>query len=117
MYSTTAVAWLAARCATGEGLRASHAAACVQDTSADHITAQQVAVSYCFGCLRDLNEKPESSTLAAGPGVVVSCPDCKQVFCFECDAFIHETLHNCPGCQSGLQRPQTDDTSASMDMS
>jgi transcription initiation factor TFIIH subunit 2 len=26
------------------------------------------------------------------------CPDCKNVFCADCDAYLHETLHNCPGC-------------------
>ncbi len=26
------------------------------------------------------------------------CPRCKQHFCIECDAFVHETLHTCPGC-------------------
>ena len=26
------------------------------------------------------------------------CPDCRNVFCADCDAYLHETLHNCPGC-------------------
>lgn len=26
------------------------------------------------------------------------CPDCKNSFCVDCDTFLHETLHNCPGC-------------------
>lgn len=26
------------------------------------------------------------------------CPDCQNVFCADCDSFLHETLHNCPGC-------------------
>jgi transcription initiation factor TFIIH subunit 2 len=26
------------------------------------------------------------------------CPQCQQVVCTECDLFIHETLHTCPGC-------------------
>ncbi|KAF4005316.1 Ssl1-like family protein [Saccharomyces cerevisiae] len=28
------------------------------------------------------------------------CEDCKQEFCVDCDVFIHEILHNCPGCES-----------------
>lgn len=28
------------------------------------------------------------------------CPRCKNHFCFECDVFIHDVLHNCPGCKS-----------------
>jgi transcription initiation factor TFIIH subunit 2 len=27
-----------------------------------------------------------------------ACPDCHHVFCVECEAFLHDTLHNCPGC-------------------
>lgn len=26
------------------------------------------------------------------------CPDCGKAFCMECDFFLHEVLHNCPGC-------------------
>ena len=33
-------------------------------------------------------------------GVVVRCPDCKELFCYDCDLYIHETLHNCPGCEA-----------------
>ncbi|EDO17630.1 hypothetical protein Kpol_1004p2 [Vanderwaltozyma polyspora DSM 70294] len=28
------------------------------------------------------------------------CTDCKQDFCIDCDVFIHEVLHNCPGCEA-----------------
>ncbi|CAN1307077.1 General transcription factor IIH subunit 2 [Linum perenne] len=34
----------------------------------------------------------------AGP--CVSCTKCKQYFCLDCDIYIHESLHNCPGCES-----------------
>ena len=27
-----------------------------------------------------------------------SCPNCKKHYCEDCDTFIHESLHNCPGC-------------------
>jgi len=26
------------------------------------------------------------------------CPDCHNVFCADCDSYLHEILHNCPGC-------------------
>jgi len=29
----------------------------------------------------------------------VSCPKCSKQFCLTCDAFIHESLHVCPGCE------------------
>jgi len=32
------------------------------------------------------------------------CPECRHAFCVSCDAVIHETLHNCPGCVSGLTK-------------
>lgn len=28
------------------------------------------------------------------------CPSCSNLFCSECDNFIHESLHVCPGCAS-----------------
>lgn len=33
-------------------------------------------------------------------GVRLACPRCRQHFCFDCDLYIHESLHNCPGCES-----------------
>ncbi|KAL3518354.1 hypothetical protein ACH5RR_020943 [Cinchona calisaya] len=48
----------------------------------------------CFGC--------QQSLLNPGnmPGPCVACPKCKQHFCLDCDIYIHESLHNCPGCES-----------------
>ena len=52
---------------------------------------------HCHGCLAALQP------LGSGPeqqgGVVVRCPTCRNLFCFDCDAYIHESLHNCPGCE------------------
>jgi len=28
-----------------------------------------------------------------------ACPSCSKKYCIDCDLFIHETLHTCPGCQ------------------
>jgi len=68
---------------------------------------------YCYGCQRPLAPHLDSSHseaaaaaggLAAaddGPGMVLRCQLCRRLFCFECDAFIHESLHNCPGCECG----------------
>jgi transcription initiation factor TFIIH subunit 2 len=30
---------------------------------------------------------------------VLRCPRCRQCFCFRCDTYVHEALHNCPGCE------------------
>lgn len=43
----------------------------------------------CFGCLRPLE---------GDVGILASCVKCKASFCFDCDVYIHETLHNCPNC-------------------
>lgn len=31
------------------------------------------------------------------------CTGCRQLFCFECDLYIHESLHVCPGCEVAPQ--------------
>jgi transcription initiation factor TFIIH subunit 2 len=33
------------------------------------------------------------------PPMVLRCPLCRHAFCFDCDAYVHERLHNCPGCE------------------
>lgn len=62
-----------------------------QGESAGRDEAQQGL--HCYGCLRSLEDGAESQ------GVIVQCPDCKYLFCFDCDTYVHETLHNCPGCE------------------
>lgn len=62
--------------------------------------------SCCFACLR-----PFAATAAEvispsdthqngmdSESLRLQCPDCHNYFCIDCDAFLHETLHNCPGC-------------------
>ncbi|KAL0542001.1 hypothetical protein IC582_022086 [Cucumis melo] len=50
----------------------------------------------CFGCQESLMNPGTRNS----PGIRVSCPKCKQHFCLDCDIYIHESLHNCPGCES-----------------
>lgn len=45
----------------------------------------------CIGCLQTLSEVRNLRMV---------CPTCSGVFCVDCDLFIHESLHNCPGCAS-----------------
>eukprot|EP01083_Nonionella_stella_P087682 243983_1 len=45
----------------------------------------------CFGCQTTLNVKKN---------LMERCQKCHNVFCIECNVFIHESLHNCPGCMS-----------------
>lgn len=48
----------------------------------------------CFGCQQSLPNPGNK------PSLRVACPKCKQHFCLDCDIYIHENLHNCPGCES-----------------
>ncbi|KAK3738646.1 hypothetical protein QZH41_010836 [Actinostola sp. cb2023] len=54
--------------------------------------------SKCQACQIILKEKSSTFTDMYCLGQVSSCPDCNQVFCLDCDAYIHESLHACPGC-------------------
>jgi transcription initiation factor TFIIH subunit 2 len=45
-------------------------------------------LSSCKGCLETFTKI----------SLVMQCPLCENIFCIECDLFIHNSLHNCPGC-------------------
>lgn len=45
----------------------------------------------CFSCHDEM--KPHGA----------QCEHCEHVFCIDCDLFIHETMHLCPGCASTPQ--------------
>jgi transcription initiation factor TFIIH subunit 2 len=61
----------------------------------------------CYACCKMIGttitseDDPKKKKLDDGAGEEIlrfQCPDCKNVFCADCDAYLHETLHNCPGC-------------------
>lgn len=43
----------------------------------------------CFAC---------NAAFSTSASKRFSCPSCNNHFCEDCDTFIHESLHNCPGC-------------------
>ncbi|KAJ1938627.1 hypothetical protein FBU59_004383 [Linderina macrospora] len=51
-------------------------------------SGMEAAGLVCFGCEGEVK----------GAAARYKCPRCRKEFCLECDIFIHETLHNCPGC-------------------
>ncbi|RLP62853.1 hypothetical protein L150_01556 [Candida albicans Ca529L] len=60
--------------------------------------------TYCFGCQLKF---PEGVKLGTHKGTLESmtssryrCLKCSQDFCINCDVFVHEVLHNCPGCEN-----------------
>jgi transcription initiation factor TFIIH subunit 2 len=47
--------------------------------------------SVCFCCTKNiLND--------AYADLLFRCEICLNIFCSNCDSYIHENLHNCPGC-------------------
>ncbi|XP_039283626.1 general transcription factor IIH subunit 2 [Nilaparvata lugens] len=51
-----------------------------------------VRAGWCFACRKSL------AAGAVGDKFVYECEKCHEVFCLDCDLFIHDTLHTCPGC-------------------
>jgi len=56
----------------------------------------------CFGCCTEIraSQSPDISH-------AYRCPDCCEIFCGDCDVFIHEHLHSCPGCESNVAPSET----------
>lgn len=52
------------------------------------LSVATIAPRPCFGC----------SILIKAGSLAARCPQCAGVFCVECDIYIHEALHTCPGC-------------------
>jgi transcription initiation factor TFIIH subunit 2 len=58
--------------------------------------------SHCNGCLLIFPKGIKSDSQSKLDLMTSSryrCMKCKQDYCIDCDLFIHETLHNCPGCE------------------
>ncbi|KEP46417.1 TFIIH basal transcription factor complex subunit Ssl1 [Rhizoctonia solani 123E] len=72
-------------------------------TAVNEIAPDDMLPTTCQGCTTPFRTDPTHS-VPAGVSDGIShlgryrCPKCKQDFCDECDVFIHESLHVCPGC-------------------
>lgn len=59
---------------------------------------------HCFGCLlkfpKGVSNTKSKSSLENMTSSRYRCMKCSHDFCIDCDVFIHETLHNCPGCEN-----------------
>lgn len=55
--------------------------------------------THCYGCLLRFPEGSDNNT-----DMLTSsryrCGKCLNDFCIDCDVFVHEILHNCPGCEN-----------------
>uniref|UniRef100_A0A336K9I8 General transcription factor IIH subunit n=1 Tax=Culicoides sonorensis TaxID=179676 RepID=A0A336K9I8_CULSO len=47
-------------------------------------------VQNCYACQKMFNAQNDK--------IVYECEKCKQIYCTDCDIYIHETLHSCVGC-------------------
>ncbi len=68
---------------------------------------------FCYGCSSILESppvlrlqtsgrqisRPPAAVSSAASTLVLRCPDCRRLFCLDCDAYVHEHLHSCPGCE------------------
>lgn len=52
---------------------------------------EQSGLDRCDACMRHLD-------VSSAKIVRLQCPACRNIFCLDCDMYIHESLHNCPGC-------------------
>ncbi|CAG8746846.1 6970_t:CDS:2, partial [Acaulospora morrowiae] len=60
--------------------------------------------THCFACQMPFPTFSDNKqTNVDIPSGIYTCPKCKQYFCLDCDVFVHEVIHNCPGCLSTSQ--------------
>lgn len=58
---------------------------------------------HCYGCLLRFPEGSAGLAELTQTSSRYRCGKCRNDFCIDCDVFVHESLHNCPGCDSLLQ--------------
>ncbi|CAB4062187.1 TFIIH2 [Lepeophtheirus salmonis] len=68
-----------------------------RDSTHKDMNVEEIPHRQCFACMLKL--PPETK--------IFSCPQCHKDYCNECDIFLHETLHSCPGCASIRCLPNT----------
>ncbi|BEI92047.1 uncharacterized protein CcaverHIS019_0408670 [Cutaneotrichosporon cavernicola] len=58
----------------------------------------------CFGCnepfpsMSSVADAPPPADHTLSPTGRYRCAKCEHDFCIDCDMYVHETLHTCPGC-------------------
>ncbi|KAG2059031.1 TFIIH basal transcription factor complex, subunit SSL1 [Suillus hirtellus] len=54
----------------------------------------------CHACARIFSTSVSTAATSEGmsPWGRYRCPDCHNDFCAECDVFVHDVIHCCPGC-------------------
>ncbi|EGW33515.1 uncharacterized protein SPAPADRAFT_60859 [Spathaspora passalidarum NRRL Y-27907] len=60
---------------------------------------------FCFGCQLQFPKGVRTTSKSKGKLESMTssryrCMKCSKDFCINCDVFVHEVLHNCPGCEN-----------------
>ncbi|KAH3899124.1 related to Suppressor of stem-loop protein 1 [Saccharomycodes ludwigii] len=63
-------------------------------------TSETFPTVKCFSCHKQFPIFKNKKTGELLTSSRYRCTECKRDFCIDCDVFIHEILHNCPGCES-----------------
>jgi len=83
---------------------------CNEDKKAITLDNKTPKAAICYGCQEVLTQEIGSDSGGikntagqvsgnnGGNKMTLKCPRCQNIFCVECDIFIHDSLHNCPGC-------------------
>lgn len=75
--------------------------------NADLVVSSSECDQCCFTCLKAIGgQRAEESNRNVSKQVSdfsdetlrFQCPECRNIFCADCDTYLHESLHNCPGC-------------------
>lgn len=90
------VAKFAERPAAKAAAAAAASAASTASTAAAAASAAAPQPVGCFGCGRPLQRDT---------ALRLECARCGHDFCLDCDTYVHESLHNCPGCEvAGIEQ-------------
>lgn len=72
------------------------------NSSSSNTNAKQYKSERCYSCQLEFpianNEEYDWRIVKSSSRY--ECEDCGNDFCIDCNVFIHETLHNCPGCEA-----------------
>lgn len=59
-----------------------------------HIFNIEQSYPHCYSCEFNLEANNTSPNLP----IAYQCPLCSELYCYDCNKFIHESLFECPGC-------------------
>ncbi len=76
--------------------------------NADLVVSSSECEQCCYTCLKAIGgQRSEEAILrpvskqttdSSDETLRFQCPECRNIFCADCDTYLHGSLHNCPGC-------------------